>query len=187
MRRGILVGLLTAGTLGLAACGSQSTTASGAASASQCTPASSGITQTATTSAYKMVLDVGPQETMYTRAQVQAQHPTGGEVMLRGQMVMAGMGPSKDPAAARHLEVHICNLKTGQVVTDLSPKITLVDNTANNMTDDVPSAVMQGTTSSAADIHYGNNVTMPPGRQFTVTVAVSAQTATFHVSTPPSS
>ena len=110
--------------------------------------------------------------------------------MLRGQMVdmggMAGMGGTSNSASARHLEVHITNRNSGQVETNLAPTITLVDNSANNMTDHVPTAVMQGTTSGPADLHYGNNVTMPSGRHFTLTVAVTGQTATFHVTTPPS-
>lgn len=196
MRRVMFVVLVCLGTLGLAACG-QSTATKGAAAASACTKAS-GISQTADTSAYKMVLDVGPREMMYTKAQVKAQHPTHGEVMLRGQMSKVGgmgsmgnMGNMGNSARARHLEVHICARGTGQVAANLHPVITLIDNTtahmSAHMTAHVPSAVMQGTTAGRNDIHYGNNVIMPPSRHFTVMVAVGDQHATFHVATPPAS
>ncbi len=185
MRRVTVVVLFSLGMLGLTACG-QSTATKTAASASMCMPGS-GITQTVNTAAYKMVLDIGPREMMYTPAQAQAQHPSDGEVMVRGQMVNMGMGNGASSASARHLEVHICKLGTGQVVTNLAPDITLVDNSANDMTDKVPSAVMRGPTSGVADLHYGNNVTMPPDRHFTVTVAAGGQHAPFHVSTPTAS
>ncbi len=185
MRRMLLVVIIVVTVLGLAACGSSSTTKS-ASGPGSCTP-SGPITQTVDTSSYKMVLDIGSRERMYTQAQAKAQHPNDGEVMLRGQMTdMGGMANMANSASVRHLEVHICSRSSGQVETNLAPAITLVDNSASNMTDHVPSAVMQGTTSGQADLHYGNNVTMPPGRRFTVTVAASGQTATFHVSTPPS-
>ncbi|MHB8656550.1 MAG: hypothetical protein ACYC91_01135 [Solirubrobacteraceae bacterium] len=198
MRRAKFVFLACLGTLALAACGqSKSTTPTAAAGA--CTPGS-GITETATTSMYRMVLDVGPLEMMYTPAQVKAQHPTHGEVMLRGQMSSTGtMGSSMGTsgttasgkmgasASARHLEVHICDRRTGQVAANLQPSIMLVDNSAANMTDKIPTAVMQGTTSSQADIHYGNNVVMPPSRRFTVAVTVGDQHATFHIKTPAAS
>lgn len=195
MRRVTVVLLSVLGVLGLAACG-QSTSSPGAAGGSACTPGP-GISQTAETSSYRMVLDVGPREAMYTPAQAQAQHPSHGEVMLGGQMSdMGNMGQMHNmgdmanmgaPASARHLEVHICNRSTGRVVTNLAPDITLVDNSAANMTDHVPTAVMRGTTSPQSDVHYGNNVVMPPARHFTVTVAVGDQHATFHVATPPAS
>ncbi|MDQ6778509.1 MAG: hypothetical protein M3071_20310 [Actinomycetota bacterium] len=183
------------GALGLAACG-QSTSSTAKASAGACTQAS-GISQTANTPSYKMVLDIGPREAMYTPAQAKAQHPTHGEVMLRGQMTdmgktgsmgaMGNMGNMGASASARHLEVHICDRSTGQVAANLQPAITLVDNSAANMTDHLPTAVMQGVISPHADVHYGNNVTMPPSRRFTVMVTVGDQHATFHVKTPSAS
>ncbi len=160
------------------------------AAVSACTPRPA-ISQTALTPSYKMVLDVGPQEAMYTPAQVQVKHPIHGEVMLRGQMsnmgAMGQMGKMGASANTRHLEVHICERRTGHVATDLQPELILVDNSAANMTDHVPIAVMQGTTAGPADLHYGNNVIVPPSRRFTVTVTVGGQRATFHVQTPAAS
>jgi len=186
MGRLTFVFLFCLGLLGLAGCG-QSTATRSAAAASACMRAPR-ISQTADTSGYKMVLDVGPREVMYTLAEARAKHPTHGEVMLRGQMSNLGnMGNMGTSASARHLEVHICNRSIGQVAANLQPAITLVDNSAADMTADVPTAVMQGTTSRQKDVHYGNNVIMPPGRHFAVTVAVGDQHATFHVATRPAS
>jgi hypothetical protein len=84
----------------------------------------------------------------------------------------------------RHLEVHVCSLSTGKVITGGHPSITVVDNTAHDMSTAVPVAVMQGIEAGVADYHYGNNVIMPPGRHFTVKVVFGSDTATFHVSTP---
>jgi hypothetical protein len=89
--------------LGVAGCGSSAkTNAAGTTPATttttaatrQCTPGP-GLTKTVQTATYTMVLDVNPTEVMYTQAQVAAQHPTTGEVMLRGQMnTMSGSGAS---------------------------------------------------------------------------------------------
>lgn len=165
-------------TLGLTACGNSTPTTAG-----MCAPGP-GISQTVSTSSYTMVLDVGGREKMYTEAEARAEHPTEGEIMLRGEMAMVDQS---DPASVRHLEVHVCNRVSGQVVTDLNPDITLVDNSGGDMTDHVPTLVMQGITSGQADLHYGNMVTMPAGHDFTVMVAVDGQPATFHVTTPPAS
>jgi hypothetical protein len=152
-----------------------------------------------------MVLDVNPSEQMYTQAQVAAQHPMTGEVMLRGQMTdMSGTGsggsstttmmgatstmtgatstmpmgqttvPAMDQAGIRHLEVHICSASTGLVVQDARPTITVVDHAKGGMTDKVPVAVMQGIGAGVADLHYGNNVTLPAGHRYTVTVRRTA-------------
>lgn len=103
--------------------------------------------------------------------------------MLQRQMSnMGNMGASG--SSRRHLEAHICDRSTGRVATGLQPEITLVDSSAGSMTDRVPSAVMQGTTSGQADLHYGNNVIMPPSRHFTVTIAVGDRHAVFRVRTP---
>ncbi len=215
------------GVLMLAGCGSSSTSSSAttkAGVATQCNPGA-GLTKTATTAKYKMVLDVNPSEAMYTSAQVAAQHPTTGEVMLRGQMAnmsgaahssstmmgttttMGGGSPTSMPpsmptstmpmgattdmgmngsadANTRHLEVHICSASTGQVVQDAQPTIALVDHTSAGMVDNVSVAVMEGISSGVKDLHYGNNVTMPAGHAYTVTVHLNGDTATFNFTGP---
>src|ERR1700750_1633630 len=90
----------------------------------------------ATRGHYLFALSIGPEETMYTPAQVKSKHPRSGEVMLAGKMVggMAGMDMSS--GERRHLEVHICPTG-GKVITGARPTITV--NGAM-----VPIAVMEG-------------------------------------------
>ena len=203
--------------------------------ASQCAPGT-GLTKTVTTASYTMVLDANASEAMYTQAQVAAQHPKTGEVMLRGQMnTMGGSGASnaspttmmgtattmmatattmaKTPmtttpmghssmattttalgkrsntqmatpgmggADVRHLEVHICARSTGKVVQNAQPTITVVDHTSKDMADHVSVAEMEGIGASVADLHYGNNVTMPAMHRYTVTVILNGEKAIFN-------
>jgi len=132
----------------------------------------------ATTAHNLVALDVGPMETMYSQSEAASKHPTSGEIMLGGAMSNPG-GP---PASVRHLEVHICSKDGGQVVQNASPAITLTDTTANGAPQTVPVAVMQGVGQGAADLHYGNNVTLPAGHAYLVVVAVGADRAGFSFS-----
>jgi len=201
-----------------------------------------GLTKTALTASYTMVLDVNPTEAMYTPAQVAAQHPTTGEVMLRGQMndmtgtgtsgsspttmmasatTMAGThprattpvtmgsspmgttstmgqtpmttattamgqtsGPDTGGVNTRHLEVHICSRSTGTVVQNAQPTITVVDHASGGMTDHVSVAEMQGIGAGVADLHYGNNITMPAMHRYTVTVGLNGEQAVFDLTRP---
>jgi hypothetical protein len=177
-----------------------------------------------------MVLDANASEAMYTPAQVAAQHPKTGEVMLRGQMDTMGgsgtsnasptttmrtvttmmgtatttaktpmghspmatttaMGTTSDTQMAspgmggtdvRHLEVHICSRSTGKVVRNAQPVITVVDGTNHGMADHVPVAEMEGISAGVADLHYGNNVTMPAMHSYTVTVSLHGEKAVFN-------
>ena len=142
--------------------------------------AEAGI-QLAATASYRFTLHVGMPEKMYTPAQVRKMHPKQGEVMLRGSMSMGGMSMG---GSMRHLEVQICSKTTNGVITNANPAIVVVDNTAKSMPVNVPIAVMQGIGKDVADLHYGNNVTMPAGHRFTVTVDVKGQRIAFRVTSP---
>lgn len=52
---------------------------------------------------YNLTLVIGPAEPMYTVAQYRRLHPLRGEIMLRGAMMMGGMGMRM---ANRHMELH---------------------------------------------------------------------------------
>jgi hypothetical protein len=134
----------------------------------------------ATTSTYRFALHVGMPEMMYTRAQVRKLHPKTGEVMLRGNMMM-GMRMGGN---TRHLEVHICLRDTEAVVTNADPQIMLKEDSTKGMSMNVPAAVMEGIGAGTADLHYGNNVPMPTGHRFTVTVTLKGPKAAFHVTSP---
>ena len=134
----------------------------------------------ASTSTYRLAVHVGMPEMMYTPAQVRELHPKSGEVMLRGRMMMA----MKMAGSTRHLEVRICLRKNRAVITNAHPTITLMGQKADAMPMNVPVAVMEGIGAGTADLHYGNNVPMPGGHRFTVTVTLKGQKAVFNVSSP---
>jgi hypothetical protein len=147
----------------------------------------------ATTASYHMALVIGPAEQMMPGAQSTSGHPMQGEVMLKGQMVTlpgmsmgSGGGGMSPPVEDRHLEVHVCS-KTGRVVQDAQPQISVTDNSAGGASQQVPVAVMEGAGQGVDDLHYGNNVVMPPGHDFTVLVVVGSERATFTLKMPSSS
>jgi hypothetical protein len=191
----LAAGMLAAATVGLVAHAQSGT------GASPCSPPGGLV---ATTARSTMGLLVGPVETMYTRGQASSRHPTSGEIMLGGAGMsnpagMSGPGgtgttgsstpgggmPGPGSKDVRHLEVHICARDTGRVTQDASPTITVVDQTARGMVETVPVAVMEGVGQGAADLHYGNNVTMPSDHTFLVTVALGADRAAYTLTMGP--
>lgn len=195
----------------LAACSAASTPAPDATSsatspaAQVAVPASSDCAgaaaapgaQTVATTDYYMVMGVGGPEQMYTKAQMQSMHPTSGELMVAGTMMgaspsaqasggsgsqdMPGMGGSADPST-RHVEVMICDQQTGKVITGSMPSMTM--GAMNAAADTIPVAEMQGVDEGPGDTHYGNNVPMTTGDEYTITCTLNGQTATFTVKTP---
>ena len=135
----------------------------------------------AATASYRFALRVGMPERMYTPAQARKMHPKQGEVMLRGSMSMGGMAMG---GSMRHLEVQICAKTANAVITNANPTIVVVDTTAHGMPMKVPIAVMEGIGKGVADLHYGNNVTMPAGHRFTITVTLKGQRAILHATSP---
>lgn len=179
----IIAGVIaaTAAVVGLA-----THTQSGAA-AGPCAPAGALM---ATTAHDTMGLVVGPAETMYTQAQANAQHPTSGEIMLGGAGMpgAGGTSPGAAPSASkdmRHLEVHICASDTGQVVQNASPTITVADQSSGGTAQSIPVAVMEGVGEGVSDLHYGNNLTMPSGDTFLVTVTLGADRAAYTLTMGP--
>lgn len=130
----------------------------------------------ASTSTYNLVAEVGGLQAMYTPAQASSQHPKSGEVMFGGSMTMPPDTTNVSPEW-HHLEVHIFDKKTGNVVTTQNPVLT-VKNDSTGQTQQVPVVVMQGIVEGPGDYHYGNNVDLPTG-QYTVTVVIGSETANF--------
>jgi hypothetical protein len=132
----------------------------------------------ATTASYNLVAEVGPIPVMYTPAQVASQHPKSGEEMFGGQMA----GPSGTTSAAdwRHVEVHIFDKRTGNVVKTANPMLT-VKNNATGQVQPVPIVAMQGIVEGPGDYHYGNNLEMPKGN-YTMTAVIGSETASFDFS-----
>jgi hypothetical protein len=146
------------------------------------------VIQVGSTASYNLSVVIGSIQAMFTPAQVASQHPKTGEVMFSGQMTMPpgmdsstvdmGNMPSMNiPPEWRHLEAHIYDKKTGDVVKTLTPVITLT-NKSTGMTRPISMVTMQGVIEGPGDFHYGNNVDLPTG-QYTVTVAVGSESANF--------
>jgi hypothetical protein len=153
------------------------------------------ITQRTETPHYRLELDVGRPEQMYSAAQAARMHPISGEVMVTGTMSgpMPGMsgtsgmsggqgGMGAMPMDWRHLELHVIDKATGTAVEYAAVRIT-VTNTATGKRVDVPISQMYGVKEGFADWHYGNNVSMPAG-SYTVACEVNGEQATFHVTIP---
>lgn len=157
------------GFLGLGQPGDQSSTTIHAAAAGT-------QIKLATTASYNLVAEVGGLQAMYTPAQASSQHPKSGEVMFGGTMTMPADMTNASPDW-HHLEVHIFDKKTGNVVRTITPVLSIT-NDATGQTQQVPIVVMQGIVEGPSDYHYGNNVDLPKG-QYTVTVDMGSETASF--------
>ena len=138
------------------------------------------VTIPVTAGAYRMTLMIGPREAMYTQAQARRPHPTAGEIMLRGTMMMGGMGMGMG-MLNRHLEVHVLDRRTMRPASN--PRVSITYQALSPMkmrSVQVPVAVMVGVSMDMADIHYGNNVFMPAGT-YRVSVHVNTAYATYTV------
>lgn len=136
------------------------------------------VTATKVAGSYRITLQIGPMEQMYTQAQYKHKHPKQGEVMLRGTMAMGGMGMGK---MNHHLEVHVLSRATGHVVDNAMVSISYQAKDGMSMSPTkVPVAVMMGIGMGMSDVHYGNNVSMAAGT-YTVMVKVNATSTSFMV------
>jgi hypothetical protein len=142
------------------------------------------IKQEASTVRYRLDLQIGPTEKMFTTAEVAANHPTEGEVMVGGKMLMAMGGMSMDMEDTRHLEVHVYALDSGTVVTNATVAIAVTD-TGSKKVEKVPVAKMYGIKEGPSDTHYGNNVSLPSG-SYGIAVTVNGEKAEFAVAIPAS-
>jgi hypothetical protein len=149
------------------------------------------IHQTANTRSYSLLLAVAPAQPMYSFQEVAARHPAAGEEMLGGTMVMPGSDghhmegmDMSDMAGAdpswRHVEVHVYSRGTDTPIRDAHPAIA-VRNDAGGKATDLPIATMQSVAIGPSDYHYGNNTYMPGGQDYTITVRIAGESATFHV------
>jgi hypothetical protein len=155
--------------------------ASAGGAAAKAGPCATG--QVVKTQSYVFALDLGSVETMYTRAEVRAQHPKSGELLLSGSTT-GGMAAMTTPSSAeRHLEVHICTSR-GVVYTRGHPTITIEDTTAKGPMTMVPVATVEGIGEGVSDFHYGNNVELTAGHHITVAVTLNGQRAVFHTTVP---
>jgi hypothetical protein len=137
-----------------------------------------------TTKDYVMVAGVGPSEAMYTRAQATAQKPTSGELMISGMMDATNSMAMGTGTAMRHVEVHICSKATGKALTGAMPLMTLSQGGNSSTITNMSVAEMTGLDGIAADTHYGNNVSMMDGSNYSLRVTLNGQTGTFTMTAP---
>ncbi len=137
------------------------------------------VSARAQTAHYRLMLQIGPQEKMYSKDDAAKMHPTSGEIMVGGTMAGGGMAMGGMASDTRHLEVHVYDKATEKVVAEAKCAIT-VTNDATKKSTIMDVAAMYGVKEGPSDWHYGNNVDMPAGA-YTVTVVVNSEKAVFHV------
>jgi hypothetical protein len=101
------------------------------------------------------------------------------EEMLGGSMATMPAAPG---TTQHHLEVHICDRVTGKVVAGAMPACTLTP--SSGAPERVPVMVMQGIKAGPWDLHYGNNVPMRAGVNYTVGVRLGTDRVMFHYKLP---
>jgi len=173
---GVLV--LSLGLAGIAGAPASAQPATAGAKATRCVnEARNPDVQQIDTALYRMILSVGSPEDMYTQAEVDAQGVTEGELMLAGKM-NSTMDMSMGGGKKKHVEVAICNLKTGVVLTGAKVRMALAPKGGAYMPMTV--AEMRGLDEPSTMSHYGNNVRAPKA-PYTVRVRAGGETAVFGV------
>jgi hypothetical protein len=180
-----LLGVIAAGAL--AACGSSSSTTptTGSASLAVGCRAVNAADQAVKTRTYVFLLHVGNPEKMLmiSPQQAKSRHIISGELMVGGSMAGMSADTMKSHMATHHLEVHICDRASGKVVGSAMPSITVAPS-SGGPPEHLSVAVMEGIQAGIADLHYGNNVTLRPGANYTITVRLGADRAAFKYTAP---
>lgn len=183
--------------MALAACSSTTASApiteptSSSSASTSCAAAADGNVDQMDTGSYRMILTVGASETMYTQAEADSLKPTYGEIMVSGTMATAsgmpsmateGMGTdgmgNMTSGNEHHVEVSICDLGTGQIVTGAPVMMTVAQDGQIPM--DMTVAEMRGLHEATTMTHYGNNVPMSAGK-YMVKVSLNNEEASFNV------
>jgi len=156
----------------------------------------SEVRQEAETPHYHLVLLIGPNETVYTAAQARLERPSAGEIMLGGRVsggiadIMPEAGGPARGATVRsspdlhHLELHVYSRATGRAVPEAHVTIAVTDGQRKRRS--MPIARMYGVDEGPEDLHYGNNVILPPGA-YTIETAINGEHARFAVKVPEGS
>jgi hypothetical protein len=140
-----------------------------------------GMMQRRTVAAYRVELHVLPAEPFFGKKEVAEKH------VKEGMEVEDGATPvalDADSHPNHHLVVHIFRRRTGAIVTDARVTMSFVPIDGKGRPagapTDVPVVVMQAIGVGPTSTHYGNNVTMLPGR-YDVTVNVNDKRLVFPV------
>ncbi len=134
--------------------------------------------ETLATSSYLISLQIGSLGKMIASAQA-AKGAVGDIMVPMPGMSMPGMSMMFDGEAVNHhLEMHIFNLKTGEVQTNLMPTATITS-PATGTTSVVQSAAMYGSDVGLPDYHYGNDVYLQNG-MVDITVIIGSEKVVFN-------
>jgi hypothetical protein len=139
------------------------------------------VMRTKTARAYRVELHVLPAEPFFSKEDVAVKH------VKDGMEVEGGATPVMLDAASHpnhHLVVHVFGGKTRQAITDATVTMSYAPLDRKGVPAsarvEVPVVVMQAIGKGPSSTHYGNNVTMSPGR-YQVTVFVNGEKAVFGV------
>jgi hypothetical protein len=139
------------------------------------------LMRTKTVGSYRIELHVLPAEPFFSKADVAAKNVKDGMEIEGGA---APVAPDADSHPNHHLVVHVFDAKTGKVIADATVTMNFVALDAKGKPGgtavEVPVVVMQAIGKGPPSTHYGNNVTMPPGR-YDVAVTVNNNKAMFDV------
>ncbi|MEI6701894.1 MAG: hypothetical protein WCL38_09080 [Actinomycetota bacterium] len=141
------------------------------------------LAKVVSTTDYVMVAGVGPNEAMYTHDQVMASKPTSGELMVSGMMDGSHSMSMGTGTTMQHVEVHICSRATGKAIGGAMPTMTFSEVGSNSMPTDMSVTEMTSLDGNAADIHYGNNITMMMGSKYSFRVTLNGQSGIVTMST----
>jgi hypothetical protein len=129
-----------------------------------------GWTRIASTKSSLVVANVLPGERMFTSEEAAAEHPTVGELVIKGPAMPLGVN-------VRHIEAHIYDRTTGKPLSNVSPVIVVVNRTTGERSELVPT-LMQDVSIGALDIHYGNNIRVPGNSDLSLSIAVGSEQVT---------
>lgn len=127
---------------------------------------------------YRIALEIGPLTTMLMPDQ--AAGAKEGEVMvgMPGIPMRTMDAMNEGQPVNWHLEVHLHSKATGTVLSTPMPMIVLTDQATGKSRNVSAIALMYDVKVGPQDLHFGQNLYVPPG-VYTVTVTVGGERAAF--------
>jgi hypothetical protein len=139
-------------------------------------PMPAATEQTQAAGPYKIMLVMLPAEPYMTPAEYEKTHPAQGMVVVGGATPIQPGSPSHPN---HHLVAHVYRLDGSAVQgATVTMTVTPTGSGAEGAPLSVPIVEMQAAGKGPQSTHYGNNVTLAPGR-YAVTVAVGSASTTF--------
>lgn len=131
-----------------------------------------GLVLTRSAGDYLVLLDLAGARQVWTAEQLRTTTPAEGDAVVRGTV------PVVDGPDARHVDVHVYDLRTGEPVRNVTPRLTLVDHVAGRTTD-LEAALLRDVEVGERDDHFGTNVDLPAGHRFTLRVDLGSAATEF--------